>query len=308
VDDQDVGQLTFDSLNNIFTNTLNVEPYAGRTIKVVARAYPISGQGTFKDSTPVYLRARSLDPIQANFIADPWNGSAPLEVAFTDTSTGGPSSWTWNFNDGFGSVIQNPIHIFQNPGNYSVSLQVTNIQGTPSTIIKYVNTTGVLNTVNLLTNRNGYLHPGYASWLVRGSGSTITVNGTEYPLSNGDRVRLDVGIAQTTANIRIVGEINSFNVTGVSLSVNGNPVDTGVCSAIQIHDFDNYHSNLKVTVYRQTNAWINLVWNGFPITVQNYQNLEISELMPSTDKIMELSLEPGNIYFDGRASSYRLYS
>jgi len=308
VDDQDVGQLTFDSLNNIFTNTLNVEPYAGKTIKVVARAYPISGRGTFKDSTPIYLRVRSIEPIQANFTADPWEGPAPLEVSFTDTSTGGPASWTWNFNDGYTSNLQNPIHIFQNPGNYSVSLQVTNVTGQSSTISKYINTTGVLNTVNLLTNRNGYLHPGYASWLVRGSGSTITVNGTEYTLNNGDRVRLDVGVAQNRANIRIVGEINSFNVTGVSLSINGNPVDSGVCSAIKINDFDNYHSNLKITAYRQTNAWINLVWNGVPISVQNYQNLEISELMPSTDKIMELSLEPGNIYFDGRASSYRLYS
>ena len=93
VDDQDVGQLTFDSLNNIFTNTLNVEPYAGKTIKVVARAYPISGRGTFKDSTPIYLRVRSIEPIQANFTADPWEGPAPLKF-ITDTSTGGPSSWT----------------------------------------------------------------------------------------------------------------------------------------------------------------------------------------------------------------------
>jgi len=308
VDGRDVGQLTFDSLNNIFTNTLNVEPYAGRTIKVVARAYPLPGKGTFRDSTPVYLRVRSISPIQANFIADPWNGSAPLEVAFTDTSTGGPASWVWNFNDGFGSIIQNPIHIFQNPGNYLVSLQVSNIQGTTSTISKYVNATGQLSTVNLLTNRKGILNPGYASWIVRGSGSTITVNGTAYPLSDGDRVRLDVGIAQDTANIRIVGEINSFNVTGVTLSVNGNPVDTGTCTAIQIHDFENYHSNLKLTAYRQANAWINFVWNGAPVPVQNYQNLEVSELMPSSDKIMELSLKPGDIYFDGRASSYRLYS
>jgi len=308
VDGADVGQLIFDPLNNIFTKTLNVEPYAGKTIKVVARAYALAGKGTFRDSTPVYLRVRSTEPIQANFIADPWNGSAPLEVAFTDTSTGGPASWVWNFNDGFGSRLQNPLHIFQNPGNYQVSLQVSNIQGTTSTITKYVNVTGQLYTANLLTNRNGYLHPGYASWIVRGSGSTITVNGTVYALSDGDQVRLDVGIAQTNVTIRIVGEINSFNVTGVTLSVNGNPVDRGPCTAIQIHDFENYHSDLKLTAYRQANAWINFVWNGAPMPVQNYQNIEVSELMPSSDKIMELSLEPGNIHFDGRASSYRLYS
>ena len=41
---------------------------------------------------------------------------------------------------------------------------------------------------------------------------------------------------------------------------------------------------------RQTNAWINLIWNAFPVTIQNYQNLDISELLPSADKIMEIIL------------------
>lgn len=308
VDDNDVGQLVYDSGSNTFANTLSVEQYAGKTIKVVARAYPMPGRGEFVDSTPVYLRVRSIDPIQANFVAEPWNGPAPLEVVFTDTSTGGPSAWLWNFGDGFSSTEREPVHIFQTPGNYSVSLQVTNIVGATSVISRYVNTTGVLNTVNLLTNRNGYLHPGYASWRVRGEGSTITVNGTEYLLVNGDRVRLDIGTPQTNVNIRVVGEINSFNVTDVTLSVNGNPIDTGTCSDIRIRDFDNYHSDLRITTYRQTNAWINLIWNAFPVTIQNYQNLDISELLPSADKIMEIIFEPGNIFFDGRASSYRLYS
>ena len=308
VDGQDVGQMVYDSLNNLFTFSLNVEPYAGKTIELVARAYPLPGQGASRDSIPVFLRAQSLLPIQANFTPDPQTGPAPLEVSFTDTSTGGPASWLWDFDDGFTSNIQNPIHIFQNAGDYLVSLTVENLQGTPSTIYHYVNATGTLHTVNLLTNRNGYLHPGYASWIVRGTGSVITVNGTEYTLNDGDRVRLDIGVPQSGAEILITGEITSFNVNGVSLTINGLPVDSGACSAIHIYDFDNYHSDLMLTVYRQSNAWINLVWDGVPVTIQNYQNLDISEIMPSIDKILELDLAPGNIYLDGRASSYRSYS
>ena len=88
---------------------VNVESYAGKTISVVTRAYPLPGKGTFRDSSPVWLRVGSEEPILANFTADPWEGPAPLEVSFTDTSTGGPASWTWNFNDGYTSPLQNPF-------------------------------------------------------------------------------------------------------------------------------------------------------------------------------------------------------
>lgn len=308
IDGQDVGQLAFDSMNNIFTNSLNVEPYAGKTIEVVARAYPLSGQGTFKDSAPIYLRVESLLPIQANFTADPWTGPAPLEVAFTDTSTGGPASWLWTFSPGQTSTEQHPIHVFQNEGNYPVSLEVQNVLGTPSTISRYVNTTGLLNTINLQSTRNGVLLPGYASWIVRGTGSSVTINGIEYPVQSGDRVRLETSISQSSADIRIVGEITAFNVSGVSLSVNGALVDTGTCTAITIHDFENYHSNLKLIAYRHNSALINLLWNGAFVEVPNFRNLEISDIMPYADKTLELRMAPGDIYLDGRASAYRLYT
>ena len=36
----------------------------------------------------------------ANFTSNPTTGFAPLNVAFTDTSTGLPASWSWDFGDG----------------------------------------------------------------------------------------------------------------------------------------------------------------------------------------------------------------
>ncbi|WP_066957167.1 PKD domain-containing protein [Methanoculleus thermophilus] len=62
--------------------------------------------------------------LEPSFLADPVNGTAPLSVRFTDTSTGGPESWLWDFGDGVTSSEQNPEHTYLNPGTYTVSLMV----------------------------------------------------------------------------------------------------------------------------------------------------------------------------------------
>ncbi len=63
----------------------------------------------------------------AGFEASPTSGSAPLTVAFTDTSTPGLcgiKSWNWDFGDGGMSVAQNPMHVYAEPDTYTVTLQV----------------------------------------------------------------------------------------------------------------------------------------------------------------------------------------
>lgn len=71
-----------------------------------------------------------FSPPVADFSADPANGEAPLNVQFTDLSTQNPTSWQWNFGDGSSSDEQNPAHIYNNPGIYTVQLTVTNSHGT----------------------------------------------------------------------------------------------------------------------------------------------------------------------------------
>ena len=46
----------------------------------------------------------------ASFTASPTSGTAPLNVSFTDTSTGAPTSWAWTFGDGGTSTSQSPSH------------------------------------------------------------------------------------------------------------------------------------------------------------------------------------------------------
>ena len=68
----------------------------------------------------------------AGFSADHLSGLPPLDVQFTDLSTGGPVSWTWDFGDGESSTDQNPSHTYDTAGGYTVTLTVVNRQGTSS--------------------------------------------------------------------------------------------------------------------------------------------------------------------------------
>jgi len=70
------------------------------------------------------------NPPVAAFSADVVSGNAPLEVAFTDESTNTPTSWVWNFGDGTTASEENPVHVYSQPGTYTVSLQVKNADGT----------------------------------------------------------------------------------------------------------------------------------------------------------------------------------
>ena len=69
-----------------------------------------------------------------NFTADIFSGCQPLIVNFTDLSTPTIYSWSWNFGDptsGFNNTSnqQNPTHIFNDYGLFTVSLSVTTSDG-----------------------------------------------------------------------------------------------------------------------------------------------------------------------------------
>jgi PKD repeat protein len=89
-------------------------------------AYYSSREGVNPPQLDVFSAS---DPPVPSFSADPVSGTAPLLVHFTDTSSGTPSSWLWDFGDGTTSDLQNPSHAYTAPGLYSVSLTATNVIG-----------------------------------------------------------------------------------------------------------------------------------------------------------------------------------
>jgi PKD repeat protein len=82
-------------------------------------------------------------PPFADFSASPRSGSAPLTVVFTDQSDPMGDyilSWLWDFGDGFTSVDENPSHVYNDLGQYTVTLIVTNSVGEDScTKENYIN-------------------------------------------------------------------------------------------------------------------------------------------------------------------------
>jgi len=78
----------------------------------------------------------------ADFMGQPTSGSAPLAVQFTDQSAGDVTNWLWSFGDGQTSAQQNPLHIYQAAGDYTVSLTVTGRGGSDAeTKAKYIHVT-----------------------------------------------------------------------------------------------------------------------------------------------------------------------
>lgn len=78
-----------------------------------------------------------FEPPVAGFeIVDTLN-CVPFTIELGDTSTSANSTvvaWAWDFGDGNTSAVQNPIHPYQNPGPYTITLIVTDANGCMDTV------------------------------------------------------------------------------------------------------------------------------------------------------------------------------
>ena len=72
------------------------------------------------------------EPLSADFVGAPRSGTAPLSVAFTNTSTGGYRSCLWDMGDGQQSILEHPTHTYRAPGDYTVTLTIVGPQGSDS--------------------------------------------------------------------------------------------------------------------------------------------------------------------------------
>lgn len=112
------------------------------TRDLVAATY---GRGVFR----VAVGSGATAPTAA-FDVTPPQPAPGQSAAFTDRSTGEPTSWLWSFGDGSAtSTEKSPRHVYAQAGSYTVTLTATNAAGSNAATKSVVVTAGVANPVTL---------------------------------------------------------------------------------------------------------------------------------------------------------------
>jgi YVTN family beta-propeller protein len=116
-----------DTVTNNIIKTINVgsNPAAFGQFISLLPTQPMLPLANFSSNNSTY------GPVAA-FSATPISGNVPLNVSFTDESTGLPTTWKWYFGDGTNSTEQNPVHTFSKPGIYTVTLTISSSVGSSS--------------------------------------------------------------------------------------------------------------------------------------------------------------------------------
>ena len=109
----------------------------GRSYHFAVTAYDVlHGESEF--SNDVGATVPYSAPV-VDFNASATTGTAPLALNFVATIQGIATSYLWSFGDGSTSTAQAPVHVYEVPGVYNVSLTVAGPGGTvTSTRIGYV--------------------------------------------------------------------------------------------------------------------------------------------------------------------------
>jgi PKD repeat protein len=156
----------------------------------------------------------------ANFSANNTNPCVNTPILFTDSSTGNPTSWSWDFPGGSPSTAstQGPHTVtYSGAGSYTVNLTVSNACGSDTeTKINYITVTA--NRYNLTVN------------VTPSNGGNVTVNGTTptgYPntttWNNGDVVTLNATAASDYHFVNWTGNLTgSTNPTNITMNDNKN--------------------------------------------------------------------------------------
>jgi hypothetical protein len=154
-------------------------PYYGTaaftwTISSMCFRFP---QGTPTAAT-VSCPTLSGQPLTTHLEPSPDSGPAPLAVAFNASASGGvpPYNYRWSFGDGNGSTVASPEHTFDQPGDYSVNVTVTDSNGTAVTGHAVVRSEPAGTLGSSPSPSRGFLGLSSAQWtLIGGLGAAVAV-------------------------------------------------------------------------------------------------------------------------------------
>jgi PKD repeat protein len=187
------------------------------------------------DSTDLYWHSFDTLVLGADFTAGRTTGLAPLTVQFTDTSSGYPRTWSWDFGDGATSTLQNPSHTYTQSGTYTVTMTATDATGNTSTKSRTAYVT-ILESAGFLPTEDAYVN----------SLSPDKNFGTYWTV----RVR-EGGVGKTTFRSYL-----KFNVSGLDRPV----------TAAKLRLYVDNPSPIGGTIHTAPSSWaeLGLTWNTAP--------------------------------------------
>ncbi|RUA29098.1 MAG: hypothetical protein DSY76_03690 [Bacteroidetes bacterium] len=171
-----------------------------------------------------------LPPISADFSASPLSGGSPLNVQFTDATSGVPTTWKWYFGDGATSTDQNPSHTYTSPGLYTVQL-VSGTSTEQDTIEKvdYISVTSGLsadftatplygNTPLLVQFTDATTNGTPTSWFWEfGDGNTSTLQNPSHTYNADGLYTVKLTVTEN-ADSSVAEKIDYINVGGIGFN------------------------------------------------------------------------------------------
>ncbi len=244
-------------------------------------------------------------PPDANFAANNFFGCPGLGVQFTDYSAGSPTSWNWTFQGGspVTSTTQNPFVAYNTPGTYSVSLSVTNANGTDAqAFTNYITVSTSPYAAPAGTGKN-FCAPGAVSlsvtpaaagtvrWWNQAAGGSILGTGNSYTTPTiSATTTYYVDEAFTGGNTDFVGELDKTVGAGAVFSANDiRGLYFDVASPVVIKSVQVYAQSAGIRT-------IEIIDQNGSLVTDTTLNIPASASTPATVNINR-TVYPGTDYF-----------
>lgn len=176
--------------------TVDLSAYVGND-NVIVRFMNIGGWGNMLYVDNINITGVVLTPPVASFTSNITSGCQGMQVSYTSTSTGNPTSYSWSFPGGTPSTsnIANPTVTYNTAGNYTVSLTAINNDGS--------DTETLTNFITVNANPTAF---------ITASGSTSLCNGENVTLSSSSASGNVWSTGATTQSIT-VNSSGNYSVT-----------------------------------------------------------------------------------------------
>ncbi len=245
----------------------------------------------------------------------PVSGQAPLTVQCSDETVGCIIKRTWNFGDGQTSMKRSPSHVYAYPGTYNVTLDVKFCDSDDNPTVLPVQPVVVApsdrhDTLASGTGNAHVLSGARIFFTVKGPGTNVRIGGRDHTLKSGDHVQLSLN-SGGSGDISVVSNaILRCDYSNVTMNVNGNDVETGTISVININQYLQFETaDLTIQVVTGRDGLKGMIDGQPVISATPGQILTLSNVgVDSSGKLLFSSQNSAGFSFRGGIGSHEVAS